>query len=265
MRDLQQRSALFLALFPTLALALVAATACSDASRSTDSEPPTELRKAGQAEPQISAQKPRTTSQEIEPKTEIRELSLDDAARRLWPRKHSDSFEATTTREWNAVQQIIDPLVAALAEGKPLPAVHDIANELGLELEEWRVEGVTLWVLIEPKARRRGAGIYLFRRDAAVAGDRPLRLLQAPHSYYDTGTGRLALMLLVRGSADARPDVLFANSMHRYGRPGGDVPVLPVPTDLSHNPDHLFSAMTDALARTHGRVQVVQLHGFARL
>ncbi len=199
------------------------------------------------------------------PTKPARELSLNDARRRLWPRKHSDTFEATTTRERTAVQPLIDPLIAALAQGKPLPAIHDIAEELGFELEEWVIEGVTLWALVEPDSRRRGGGIYLFRRDAPVLGERPLRLLQAPHSYYDTRTGLLALTLLVRGSADARPDVLFANSMHRYGRPGGEVPATPVPTDLSHNPDHLFSAMTDTLARTHGRVQVVQLHGFAHL
>lgn len=241
-----------------LCIALAGATACSgsDTPRLTDSAPPTGVRRL--SEDQIP-EKP------TEPTKPARMLSLNDARRRLWPREHSDTFETTTTRERAAVQRLIDPLVAALAQSESLPALHDIADELGLKLEEWVIEGVTLWVLVEPDSRRRGGGIYLFRRDAAVLSERPLRVLQAPHSYYDTRTGRLALTLLVRGSADARPDALFANSMHRYGRPGSEIPVTPVPTDLSHNPNHLFSAMTDTLARTHGRAQVVQLHGFARL
>jgi len=226
---------------------------CSDTRRTSTSEEP--------AAP--SLREPAPSPKNAKNTTSATERTLAEASALLWPRTHEDRFTQTTTREHDAAEPIVQGVLAALSDGSS-PDFGERVGELGMKTEEWIIDGRRVLVLRERDSDRHGRGVYLFRRDPQTPSAQPLRILQAPHAYFDKGTGALALELLVRGDDDARPDALFANSMHRYGRPGTPTPAKHAPTDLAHNPDHFFSALTRALVGSAQGAEVVQLHGFAR-
>ena len=118
------------------------------------------------------------------------------------------------------------------------------------------VNSVELWLLREDAAHRRGRGAYLFR-----TGQPAVRsiLLEAPHVYFDIGTGAIAVAAFLADPV-GREHALFGNSSHRYqgnaSASSGDNPA-----DPAHNKAHPVHVATVAVLKTSA-VTVVQLHGF---
>jgi len=185
-----------------------------------------------------------------------RTISIDEVAALTWKSGADATFADTTIAEREAFSRILP----ALLQGKPdAPALAAAAAQAGFHLEDWTVEGVRVWALIEDPAQRRGAGAYLVRAGVPATGREIL--LQAPHADYDLGTGEIAARLFVQPGG---PRALFLNSIHRYqSAPGEREKRLGSPADVAHNPDHLFAWATNLFATAFPRVLVVQLHGFA--
>jgi hypothetical protein len=138
-------------------------------------------------------------------------------------------------------------LAQEAAKDRLSPKSRSRASALGLHL---RVEGdrVLLWGRDEPH------GLFVFRLGPA----REI-LLQAPHSFYDLGSGDIQSRLF-----DALPvRAAFFNSAHRYGGPGlkKEDRLTPSP-DLAHRPHTLFQAATLGLSEALNDLVVIQVHGF---
>ena len=88
-------------------------------------------------------------------------------------------------------------------------------------------------------------------------------LIQAPHSYFDLGTGELASALFRETGARA----LFLNSAHRFGGAGGQAelfedPEGPSAPDVAHRPFSAFQSATFGFLEASQLPFVVQIHGY---
>lgn len=134
------------------------------------------------------------------------------------------------------------------------------AQRAGYALEHWQVDGDVYLALVEEPMRRRGGGSYVVR--LAPSASTPV-LLQAPHAYFDTSTGHIAVALFFTSPGRARLRALYMNSMHRYQLETGERRRQEQnPADVCHNREHVFQALTGVAADVLVPLQVVQLHGF---
>lgn len=193
-----------------------------------------------------------------------RSLSLEEYDRYVYGPGPNATFEPTTANEHTVVARLIPKLFEGSRADRPLDLgpLRSEAAQVGFAIEVWMIEGGKYWALVESRERPRGAGAYIFR--VAPPERAPVIVLQAPHAYFDVGTGKIAAGMFFTGSGSGpRPRALFTNTIHRYQRAPGDKQKRKnSPSDVAHNPDHLFSAATEALAIAAGRVRVIQLHGF---
>lgn len=143
--------------------------------------------------------------------------------------------------------------VASAAWSGRLPEALPPAGFVGRVVESGRV-----WLLLEEATRRRGAGIVAVRLSATT----PL-IVEAPHSFFEPETLKLALLLFDRLEARA----LLINTLHR----GGDAPKAErtelalsgdSPSDVAHNPEAHFGVAHGALVEVDPSFLVLQLHGF---
>jgi hypothetical protein len=207
-----------------------------------------------------TAEEPKPATRSDAPRT----LTLDQFEERVYGPGPKATFEETTAREHEAVDKLIPRMLdGARAATPPDPlAWQREAAVGGFNLEVWHVGGETYWALVEPPGKSRGAGAYIIRVGGA-AETGPTILLEAPHNFYDVGTGRLAAELFFAKRQGARPRALFTNTIHRYQLvPGDKRKRKNNPADVAHQPQHAFTIATLAFARTAGSVRVIQLHGF---
>jgi hypothetical protein len=115
------------------------------------------------------------------------------------------------------------------------------AREAGFELISGRDDGGELWILRELEGERAGAGFYALRAKGLPV------CIQAPHTFFDQGTGELALATF----AKLRASCLCTNTVHRRE------------VDVAHAEQSIFLAATQGLLDAR-KWPVVQLHGFAR-
>ncbi len=139
------------------------------------------------------------------------------------------------------------------AEGA-LPELAARAQELGFQMDTWRVGGERFVVLGEEGTD--GRGLLILRFGGA---DSPL-FLQAPHAFHDEDTGTLATILMASSSFRA----LQLNTRHRYAQGRTDEGGGQAITDLAHRDDSWFHALTLGLLDGHERPLLVQIHGFGR-
>lgn len=121
------------------------------------------------------------------------------------------------------------------------------ASALGLHIriEEDRI---LVW------GRDASMGLYVIRTGAAQSA-----VLQAPHSFYDLGTGALTSTLFEDGPWRAA----FFNTTHRYGGPGLAEEERPAALpDLAHRPYSLFQSATFGALDALNDPIVAQIHGF---
>jgi hypothetical protein len=179
----------------------------------------------------------------------------------LWPPAEAVHFRPTTLEERQAFSRLVPGLLEAARTARTPPApLVALARTVGFEVLTWTHGSDVLWVLREQAAKRRGAGAYVFRTGAATQD-----VIQAPHAYFDVGTGPLALTLFACAPEGHRPRVFMTNTAHRYrGRPGEKREDADHPADVAHNAEHLFQHTTDALARKLPALRVFQVHGFGK-
>jgi hypothetical protein len=213
-----------------------------------------------------------------------RTLTLGEAVEALWPRPQRIAMAPATPAERAGVLA----LTLALRGSPPSQGQGDAGREwaerasgAGFALELWCVDGGApcgvdaadpsldagwFWVLRERGAERRGHGTYVFRaspaRGASLHG--PAIIVQAPHAYFEHGTGALAAaVMFAAADAGQAPDALMTDSLHRYQQASGArARQIRNPADVCHEPTHLFQDVTAALA-DGGPAVFVQIHGFA--
>jgi hypothetical protein len=115
-------------------------------------------------------------------------------------------------------------------------------------------------VLIHEAERKRGGGGFVVRMNPKAASVTAVAwAVQAPHTFYDSGTLPIACALFQK-SEDAR--VLFYNTAHRYksAKPLSDGSH---PADVAHSDRTLFQAATRGLFAAVPKCGVVQVHGFS--
>jgi hypothetical protein len=149
------------------------------------------------------------------------------------------------------MRALAQSLTTEALAGKARPSARDLvrAHVLELELVDARDAGGALWVLREAGTRRAGDGLYVFRPGGAPV------CVQAPHTFFDEGTGDIALAV----AADLRAVALFTNTVHRHA------PVVAgageSAADVAHAPRSLFRAATEGLLGARP-LPIIQLHGF---
>ena len=196
-----------------------------------------------------------------------RKVSFDTMEKLIWGPGKEATYAPTTIAEREMLTKLV-PLLrqGARAATPPDPSQWQAeATAAGFQLEDWQLGGQRYWALVEQPGRQRGAGAYFFRV-APAADDEPEILLEAPHEYFDLGTGMLGARLFFSPPEGARPRAFFTNTIHRYQLAPGKREKRPdSPPDVAHNPEHGYTAATVAYAAAAGRVRVIQLHGFAKL
>lgn len=135
-----------------------------------------------------------------------------------------------------ALGDLVRDLVQAAPRAVLPPSLADRAAALGLELVV-DADRATL-------VGTRGWGLVVVRLGAAV----PV-VLQAPHPWYDLGTGELTGQLFAESHARA---AVFATTHRRLGPR----------TDVAHEAEGGFQILTLALAEAIQDPVVVQIHGF---
>lgn len=116
-------------------------------------------------------------------------------------------------------------------------------SEEGFDLESVDDGGESFWVLKERPDEKFGRGILVIRRSKFV----PV-MLQAPHSFFDRETDKIALGVFVRSPAR----VCYWNTAHRRV------------ADLTKEEDSFLNALSTGFARRYPRGRIAQFHGFAQ-
>jgi len=179
----------------------------------------------------------------------------------VWKRGADATYAPTTARERAGVTALVAAMIAAADAGAADPAWAQAAAQTGFRLEAWDVGGTTFWALVE--ADPRGAGAYFVR--AGSGADDAAIVLEAPHVYYDLLTEDIGARLFFRRGPWRRPRAFFTNTIHRHQlEPGKRVRRPDSPADVTHNPDHVYTAATEAAARALAGAVVIQLHGFGQ-
>lgn len=222
-----------------------------------------------------------------------RTVSAARALALLWPKPARGQPRPSSPGEHAHLSELVALLGRGVAVGALPQAAAVAARRAGFALELWTVPGAEgtgrdYWVVREPAGQRRGVGCYVFRAGCAGAGaahgpgTRAL-IVQAPHAYFEFGTGALAAeaMFLFGGLLSPPPLALMGNSLHRNrgrqgeehaasepadGDAGARAPGQRVrgfgPADVCHQRAHPFQTATAALAEL-GPAVFVQVHGFA--
>lgn len=198
-------------------------------------------------------------------------MSIDQYEDLIYGPGPGTTFAATTSVEHEVLASLVPKMYAASIAAQPADPQQWQAEaaKISFEIQVWTIEGGRYWALFETRTRPRGSGAYVFRIGPKEPG--PVILLQAPHNFFDEGTGRLAAELFFKPPPGARPRALFTNTIHRYQFAPGDKAGprdkrrKNHPADVAHNPEHAFSTATRAFAAAaavDGGVRVIQLHGF---
>jgi hypothetical protein len=151
-------------------------------------------------------------------------------------------------------RRLVQVLVRALGPGRPPAALIKQARAAGFDLTVASDSRGPVWTLHEPAGVRAGGGLYAFRPRRQA---HPV-CIQAPHTFFDQGTGDIALGLFARLPADC----LFVNTVHRYSEAAKDSAATDEhPADVAHAAATWFAAATEG-ALDAAAFTLVQVHGF---
>jgi hypothetical protein len=190
-------------------------------------------------------------------------ITVDDYEHEVYKEGPQASFLPTTAAEREMIQKLVPKLLeGSRTEPPPDPSQwRPDAQAAGFDIVVWNLYGETFWALLEKPGTVHGAGAYIFRVGPKETGK--TILLEAPHNFFDLGTGRIAAEVFFRPPPGEKPRALFTNTIHRYQlSPGNKKRRKDHPADVAHNPDHAFSFATEAFATAAGGARVIQLHGF---
>lgn len=179
-------------------------------------------------------------------------------------------YSAPEQHEGLAMRALVEEILTCARSSSGCDRLETQAELLHLRVDSIVYENQQYLLLVEQKGHERGWGAYFFR-----TGPLPKEwIVQAPHTFYDEGTGILALELF-----EAFPfRAFYFNTIHRYAsrrtdsKQSRDVdakvleeetlnPGQHVDSDVAHNPAHPFQRATEAVLTLEKPV-VIQLHGF---
>lgn len=157
-------------------------------------------------------------------------------------------FSPPTGPRLERLRALAAEVVRGLGPGGPPRPLRDRAAAEGFDLITARDAAGEVWVLREAGGRREGTGLYAFRPGGAAV------CVQAPHTFFDEGTGPIALSVF----AELRAACLFVNTVHRSAASTAGEGL----ADAAHAERTAFRAMSRGVVEA-ARWPVVQLHGFA--
>ena len=162
-------------------------------------------------------------------------------------RRDSPDIHQLNAAEQHRARRFFHALLQAAESGTIPPRLRGEAAALSLHI---RVEPqrVLVW------GREASFGLYVVRLGKAKPA-----ILQAPHSFYDLGSGRLTSALYEEGEWRAA----YFNTGHRYGGPGLSDEDRPDPApDVAHSPYSMFQAATIGALDALNQPAIIQIHGF---
>ncbi len=158
---------------------------------------------------------------------------------RSYPR-HTFVYAPPSAERLARVQALFRTVAVSLAPGPPPRALVRQAKEVGFDLLRAAGDsGDVLWVLREPGEQRNANGLYALR-----AGGFPI-CVQAPHTFFDEGSGQAALELF----RDMRAACFAINTVDRRK------------IDVAHAESSVYLSATLGLLEAT-RWPIIQLHGF---
>lgn len=179
-------------------------------------------------------------------------------------------YSAPSQHEGLAMRALVEEILTCARSALGCERLESQAELLNLRVESIVHAQQQYLLLVEQKGHERGWGAYFFR-----TGPLPKEwIVQAPHTFYDEGTGVLALELFESLPLRA----FYFNTIHRYASRRTDSsqprqadakvleeeaidPAQRVESDVAHNPDHPFQRATEAVLTLEKPV-VIQVHGF---
>ena len=158
-----------------------------------------------------------------------------------------NKYAAPTAEQADRLRDIVERLLRGGAG--EVASARQSASTIGFEVVD---APEVLGAIVVRETANHGGGAYLLR-----LGSSSRLLVEAPHTFYDSGTFPIACELFQRAGARA----LFVNTVHRYkGAPptrrGSIRPTSPT------RRGSLFQAATVGFVKVVPKVTVVQLHGF---
>lgn len=185
-------------------------------------------------------------------------VDFREFANLVWPTQPDAEFAPMTPNELTQLRALTVQLWRGITIDQHV-AVASAAAALGMQLSYLVVDQTKLWVLRDNPAALHGSGCYVFRDEPAPPG---AILLQAPHVYFDVGTGYIAAALFMAPASASRVHAVIGNTAHRYLQADGSKQRQQInPADAAHNVDHPLAHVSDALS-AFGPLTIVQLHGF---
>ncbi|MES2494276.1 MAG: hypothetical protein V4579_13485 [Pseudomonadota bacterium] len=142
-----------------------------------------------------------------------------------------------------------EALFSRLLQGDASPPVVQGLAALGFDIETPDAPSAPV-IVREQAGRREGKGTYVLGRPRSG----PVVVLQAPHRFFDRGTGVIAARLFEEAPVAA----LAWNDVPRRYEDKGRM----VDADLARLDVHYLTAFTRAVASIHPQSRIVQLHGF---
>jgi hypothetical protein len=180
-------------------------------------------------------------------------LSALYAAARTYD-KATFRWKRPTDGQLQQTRSLVQALVRAVGPGHPPAALVEQARAAGFGLTVAKDPRGPVWTLHEPAGVRMGGGLYAFRPRGKA---HPL-CIQAPHTFFDQGTGDIALALFARLPADC----LFVNTVHRYSVAADSSATADAhPADVAHAAATWFAAANQG-ALDVAPFTIVQVHGF---
>jgi hypothetical protein len=153
--------------------------------------------------------------------------------------KRKKAFVQPTVQQ---IEKFEELFLQTLQQSSPTKDLHDQWSAAGWQLIQWRFQNQSFIALCERNGQLRGRGFYALR-----IGSGSDIVLQAPHQFFDLGTGKIVAQLF------QEHDVLAAawNTVHRST------------FDLAHRENHFINAFTRAIIRFKHEAVIAQIHGFA--
>jgi len=175
-------------------------------------------------------------------------LANDALWKQVQDARRDGELPTLTAEDQHLARVLFRDLSREVLVGQISPQIRTRASALGLHVRV-EEEHVMVW------GREAAHGLFVFRLGSATEA-----ILQAPHSFYDLGSGQLVARLFDQMQCRAA----FFNSAHRYGSPGLSPEERPDPPgpDLAHRADTLYQAATLGSSEALGGLTVIRIHGF---
>lgn len=172
-----------------------------------------------------------------------------DSLAEIRGKSRSDRFEVPSQDSLRLAEELFTLILGGCEKDC---RISSLCVQLSLDLKRIGSRGDGFIVLHEPLDQQRGRGLYAFRK---TGGKKPV-LLQAPHSFYDLHTGKIAELLFTEGRFAAAA----WNTVHRFSEQNGK----DEPADLCRVAGSFLHALSSAFAAVFPEGRVVQIHGFSQ-